>query len=372
MKIYTRLLVFIVLLTLLSVTTLVACGPVSTTPTDGSQEPTIPDYCQSAFPFTAKTTEVPYDLELLGGADPFAMMLSIGAADILSKYHPIIRASTVETAGGEFNIVAAVDKDPNRLIYHSSGSDYRGALLKLVPWEQAYTDQRLIAAYTWSPMGLVTWDPNIRTLADLVGKNIGSLAPDSQTTQMLYLCLEDLGIRDQVEFTYMDFGDFVDALADKAVDAVMEGSLGKPPGPVLMLNSEEFLAACRNDVYPVSFPPDVIERVSPLIGVGHIPSLWPAGSWPLQTEDAYALGFPMHILECQAGADEDLIYEITQTLVRYSYLYRDYGIVGTFVSPESMVSMLPIESETEVHPGALRYYKEVGLWGAWQPWLITE
>ena len=36
------------------------------------------------------------------------------------------------------------------------------------------------------------------------------------------------------------------------------------------------------------------------------------------------------------------------------------------VAPEHFAQLIVIDSEDEVHPGALRYYKETGLWRAWE------
>ncbi len=47
--------------------------------------------------------------------------------------------------------------------------------------------------------------------------------------------------------------------------------------------------------------------------------------------------------------------------------FQEYFFPFFQVTSENMVNFMPVESEAEVHPGALRYYKEVGYWpGIWE------
>ena len=88
---------------------------------------------------------------------------------------------------------------------------------------------------------------------------------------------------------------------------------------------------------------------------------------------------------CKAEADETLVYSITETLAKNYYRLGEMLPALRHVTPSLMVQLMPLDKlprfaklagrtqwanvavEDLVHPGALRYYKDVGLWPqAWE------
>jgi TRAP transporter TAXI family solute receptor len=375
MKIRNHVLLIIAVAALIGLSSLVACGPSpappAEAPTTAPSVEVVPEWAEKAFPFTAKTKEVQYDLEILGAGEEFGMGLSVGLGEILTKYHPIIRASTVEAPGGEYNIVAAVEKDPNRVTYHTTGANYLEALHGIKPWEKTYPDQRLIAAYLWGPVGFITWDPKIKTVADLTGKTVSMTPKDDAITQLWFNVIEEAGVDlGTVKFVHLDWGANFEALIDKKVDVGYTGyvSMGPDDREPQMAVAKEMLVASAN-IYAVDMLADCIVRANQRLGHAYVPSIVGTGTWPLETRDVYSTGIAMHHVGCQAGADEDLIYEITKLLVQHVYELRKYTIAAQTVTADTLVTRLAVASEAEVHPGALKYYKEVGLWDLWERWV---
>ena len=65
----------------------------------------------------------------------------------------------------------------------------------------------------------------------------------------------------------------------------------------------------------------------------------------------------MHLITA-ADQDEELIYEITKTLFENSAAVVERAAAGRSINAENVVR----DTGTEFHPGAVRYYKEIGIW----------
>ena len=342
------------------------CAPEEVTPPPPEKEEVLPEWATSTFPFTSKLTEDKWEIEIFSGARGDAQIYPSVLADILNKFHPVLRASVTETAGAEANIMMAEEKDPNRILYHTIGFDYQASLKGIPPYERSYTEQRLIAGFNWGITGIMTTDPSIKTLADLKGKRMGSLEQTDATSVMLIESLKELGIYDDVKMEFLGFGEMHNAIRDGLVDACFWKTTGDPNKPMVPSHGSliEVITAKKDKVYPVEWPKELVEKVAQKLGLPFEPYQALPGSLPPQTEPVWVMSAYAHSLGCQAGADEDLIYEITQFMVRYYCRYH-VSYAGKMITPESMVQRLAIDSEDEVHPGALRYYKEVALWDAW-------
>lgn len=92
------------------------------------------------------------------------------------------------------------------------------------------------------------------------------------------------------------------------------------------------------------------------------------GKLPTQTEDMECFSGSVLGYFCHEDADEELIYQITKTLAAHYYRLGELFSSLDKVTPYVMVQLMYIghdpgvKIEDEIHPGALRYYKEVGLW----------
>lgn len=84
----------------------------------------------------------------------------------------------------------------------------------------------------------------------------------------------------------------------------------------------------------------------------------PSGTYRGQTEDFHGLDVgSMHLITSEK-ADEELIYQITKTI----YENRDHVTAihpaGKAINPKNVVR----ETGVAFHPGAVRYYRELGIW----------
>ena len=84
----------------------------------------------------------------------------------------------------------------------------------------------------------------------------------------------------------------------------------------------------------------------------------PANTYRGQTEDFHSLDTgSMHLITA-ANADEQLVYDITRALYENRERVVQAHPAGRSINPRNVVRNLG----TEFHPGAIRYYRESGIW----------
>lgn len=82
----------------------------------------------------------------------------------------------------------------------------------------------------------------------------------------------------------------------------------------------------------------------------------PAGSYPGQTKDINTIAQP-NFLSARADVDEDAVYQITKTIYEnLPFLNAIHGATKA-IKIEKAIAGLPMP----LHPGAVKYYKEVGI-----------
>ena len=193
----------------------------------------------------------------------------------------------------------------------------------------------------------------IERLADLKGKVVSTGSAGSGTEVIALRVLRAAGLdpnRD-IRRQALSVNASVDALKDDKIDAFF-WSGGLPTAPGLDLASTANITAklVPND--------EVIPALQMLFG----PSLYqrlvmPAGSYPGQRADVPVVGVE-NALVVDARMDEQMAYDVTRTLFdKRSELARIHP-EARHLSPARAV----IGSPAPFHPGAIRYYREVGVW----------
>ncbi|NIO11544.1 MAG: TAXI family TRAP transporter solute-binding subunit [Deltaproteobacteria bacterium] len=212
-------------------------------------------------------------------------------------------------------------------------------------------------------MGIVTVDPRIRTVADLKGKSLSIMPGPSAGSNGIYeQYLRLAGLWETMDIRRMGPGEFYDALANRQLDAaaLLMTHFKDGWGPIFLL--QELVSSKKEKVRALSLDRKTLEQAIAKTGLSHKVLAIPAGRLPGNEEPFVGWGILTTALVCQRSADKDLIYRITETLVEHLDEYRQAYPANANLTPEVMVELLPVESEKEVHPGALKYYQELGLW----------
>ena len=84
----------------------------------------------------------------------------------------------------------------------------------------------------------------------------------------------------------------------------------------------------------------------------------PADTYPGQSDPYAGLDVGSMHLIASADADEDLVYRVTKTIYEKRERVVEKHAAGRAINPNNVVR----DTGTEFHPGAIRFYREIGIW----------
>ncbi|MBS9402666.1 TAXI family TRAP transporter solute-binding subunit [Halomonas sp. TRM85114] len=190
-------------------------------------------------------------------------------------------------------------------------------------------------------------DSDIESLADFEGKTISVGAPGSGTELNARALLEANGISyDDFDPRRLNFNETADAIRDGDIDAGI-WSVGPPTSSILNL-------ATTRDIRVIGLSDEEIANAreeEPVFAAYELR----AGLYEGMEEGVQTIGIP-NVLVVNDDMDEELAYQVTKVL---------------FEEIDELIAIHPAAEDTTVefsvnstpipfHPGALRYYEEVG------------
>ena len=206
------------------------------------------------------------------------------------------------------------------------------------------TDFSTVAALYMEQVQIVTCNPDIKSVADLKGKNVSIGASGSG---VYYNALDVLGVygltEDDINPTYQDFGNSVDALQDGKIDAafVVAGapttaitSLVTAKGTYLVSLDAEHIAALREEspyYSEYTIPADTYE------GVGETTTV--------------AVGA---VVIARDDVSEDDVYNFV------SAIFDNVSSLSHDKASELKLDCAASVTNVPYHPGAARYFTEKG------------
>ena len=212
-------------------------------------------------------------------------------------------------------------------------------------FEEPVTNFSTVAAHYMEQVQIVTLNPDIKTVADLAGKNVSIGAVGSG---VYFNALDVLGAYDLTEADitpqYQDFATSVDSLKDGKIDAAFIVA-GAPTTAVVDL-------ASGNDIYLVSLDQEHIDKLiesSPYYSAYTI------------TADTY--GTPEDCTTVAVGAvviagndvSEDAVYDFVSTI------FDNKGSLGHAKEAELDLEFATSITNVPYHPGAAKYFQEQGV-----------
>lgn len=288
--------------------------------------------------------------------------IAAATADIVTTNSDLVTVTAVESPGTVANIKASVDKDPDEYIFQLGEHEWAWAKNGTGPFEQEYTNIRLICGWYTGMYPLMTLDPNIDGPTDMVGKSFALTPAVWSGTLIQEEILKEWDIYDEVAINYMGPTDSVEALKDGLVDIIVQPGVGWEDVWIPSPSTATLIADRGEDLNLLAWDHATVNNVSERIGWYIVNAIYPPGTFgPAHNASVEGIAARNCNLACLAEADEDLIYEITKTIVEHADEYIDYHPAGAIINPENLVSIMPASSEDDIHPGALRYYEEAGL-----------
>ena len=289
-------------------------------------------------------------------------VIAAATADIVTEHSDWVTVTAVESPGAVANIKNSVDKDPDEYIFQLGEWEWAQAKTGTGPFEQEYTNIKLICGWYTGMYPLFTLDPEISEPADMVGKSFALTPAVWAGTKLQEEVIKEWGIHDEVTIHYMGLTDSVEALKDGLVDIIVQPGVGYGDVWIPSPSTALLIADRGADVNLLAFDHATVNTVAEELGWYVVNNIYPPGTFgPGHTEPVEGMAARNCNVACLAEADEDIIYEITKTIVENADKYIDYHPAGAVITPENLVSIMPAFSEDDIHPGALKYYEEVGL-----------
>jgi hypothetical protein len=230
------------------------------------------------------------------------------------------------------------------------------------PFKKPYKGLKDIAVIGFVCNGFVTLDPKIKTVHDLAGKKVGlGTSPSVARVDMPKAAIKKAGVK-KVKYSEHGFVDGVRALSDGLIDALLTGGFmvnavkikfGPNPAMNQLMSTKK--------VYFVSFDKAAYEAAKAELPSPHLFTNYafviPPGGYKGQTEPYITQGGGI-TWACDIAMPNEVVYEITRIMAENAGNFKDFHPLGRTITPENMAKM---GSESVVHPGALKYYKEQGI-----------
>lgn len=217
-------------------------------------------------------------------------------------------------------------------------------------WEQQHEIRTVMTLAPNVALFIARGKAGVSGVADLAGRRV-SLGPAGAGFE--YFLRPILGAHgltyDDLTVVHQTQAGAVNLLADGSTDAAFLGG-AVPTASITQ-------AATSQDIVFVAYDPQAIDE---LIGdyPFFAPATIPAGTYRGQEEAFHGLNVGSMQLITAAGADEELVYRVTRSIYENRALVVEKHAAGKAIQAKNIVR----DTGTPFHPGAIRYYREIGIW----------
>lgn len=205
-------------------------------------------------------------------------------------------------------------------------------------------------AEQWAIESKYVTSGTISDLENVKGKMVGLGKKNSGAIYSNAHILRSLGYGEgDFRQFYGGYGPSASAMQDGKI-VLVSAPAGIPTGALTKL-----FAAQKKKVTLLGFTPEQAKAADGGLGLW-TPFTVPAGTYPGQTEDVVSIAHP-NFLAVNADVDEETVYLITKTIFENIPFLNLIHPATKGISLTSAVTGLPVD----LHPGAVRYYREVGV-----------
>jgi uncharacterized protein len=217
-------------------------------------------------------------------------------------------------------------------------------------WDRAYPVQTVMTLAPNVALFLTRSNSGIQQIADLKGKRV-VIGPAGAGFE--YFVKPLLGAHG---VSYDDFTP-LHATQSSAVDMLADGSAAAIFIGGAIPTASITQATASADIVFVPFDRDAVERlVSEFVFFNH--ATIPANTYRGQTTDVAALDVGSMHLITSADQDETLVYDVAKSLYENREQVVQRHAAGAAINPKNVAR----DTGTPFHPGAIRYYQEIGVW----------
>ena len=207
---------------------------------------------------------------------------------------------------------------------------------------------RVIGGLYAEAVQLITMDPEIKSVADLKGKNVSIGAPGSGVYFNAMDILAAAGLTEaDINPQYLSFGDSTDGLKDGKIDAAFIVA-GAPTAAITEL-------CTTNNAYLVPIDGEIAAN---LMASNDFYTAYtiPAGTYAGQDADVTTVTVKATLI-VSANADEETVYNLTKAIFDNTAAIAAENGKGAELSIENATSGMA----APFHPGAAKYFAEQGV-----------
>ncbi len=217
-------------------------------------------------------------------------------------------------------------------------------------WDRQYPVQSVMTLAPNVALFITKASSNIKTIADLKGQRVVIGPAGAGFEYFVTPILEAHGVRyDELTALNASQSAAVDMLTDGSAAAIFIGG-AIPTASITQ-------AAATMDLYFIPFDEQARQKLSADY-LFFSPATIPAGTYRGQTAEFAGLDVgSMHLITA-ANQDEALVYEVTKMLWEQREQVVQKHPAGRAINPANAVR----DTGTTFHPGAIRFYREIGIW----------
>ncbi len=276
-------------------------------------------YGMAMGPILAEKTDIKFDVQSTGASKANIQLIQVGEADM-----------------------AVVQNDV--MYYAYTGTD-------LFTGEQTQDFAAVAVLYPELCQIIATKDSGIKTVADLAGKRVSVGDAGSGVEFNAKQILEAYGIdmNADIEKQNLGFGPSADALKDGKIDAFFCVA-GIPTTAITDL-------AMSTDITVVAVEDEKFDELSAKYGF-YTQQTVPAGTYNGMEEDVKTVAV-MATYIIDKDVPEEAVYNITKAMFENKEAIAAAHAKGAELDAAKAVEGIP--AEVPLHPGAAKYYKEIGV-----------
>lgn len=320
----------------------------------------------TSFPSDLRAESQPQETEIKIYSAEFggiSYTIAAGFAKLVTKKHPWLRVTNLETAGSIYNVKVGADDPKDRAIsirQETSPVFWTGTKGQ-DPFDRKYGLKSLMT-YMASSYVVVTDDPAIRKPQDLKGKRVSVGSPASSFLVEAQFMLKDCwGIWNDIKHEWLGFKASRDAFMDRLVDAVVT--------PAIMVSPTKFVihplmgeVIRLRKLYFIGLTPEELKRGKAESGWPVSSIVIPAGAFAKGMPEKDMLSWTLTLSHCAyPELDEKVAYEYVKMAHENVKAFAGFHAAAKIMQLPGVMSWTPAVSLDEVHPGALKYFKEQGM-----------
>jgi TRAP transporter TAXI family solute receptor len=217
-------------------------------------------------------------------------------------------------------------------------------------WEKEYPVRAVMTLAPNVALFITPESSGIKSIADLKSKRVVVGPAGAGFEHFIEPILAAHGI------SYDDFSPLNDTqagavalLADRSADAAFLGG-AVPTASITQ-------ACATGEIHFLPYAGDAVDRLTEEYDFFDRRTI-PAGTYRGQTEAFKGLNVGSMILVTSAKLDEDTVYRFTKTLFEHATEVAEKHPAGKAINAKNVAR----DTGTPFHPGAIRYYREKGIW----------